>query len=291
MKRASLALLLLLPALACNAGYGPREDHSKFVSAKLAGDGDTVLFSFHRYLYRRATGFRAFPDGGIPKYETDINILGTYNRRNRKLDILRRETNRDWQPGQGNYTIHDINGDIALIAQGGQVRGPFAHDLKHILVDLKTGKLTDLDLKGDLAARGRDLGYLYLADAHGTLIFVTPSLQQAQASNPQRQPGYVPEIWARTPAGDYLKVATSNHYERVRNGEVIYWMPDTRDFMAFSLSTRNTRVLPGYKTPPYAGDVSRGVNLAPDRKSIQYGVKLGGSWQYQPLPLDSKQLE
>jgi hypothetical protein len=244
MKRASLALLLLLPALACNAGYGPREDHSKFVSAKLAGDGDTVLFSFHRYLYRRATGFRAFPDGGIPKYETDINFLGIQSPKQRQArhPPSRNQPRLAARPGQlhdsGHQRRHRPDRPGRPGARTLRSR-PQAHPRR-----FQAGKLTDLDLKADLAARGRDLGYIYLADAHGTLIFVTPSLQAgAGAQSRSASPDYVPEIWARTPAGDYLKVAASNHYERVRNGEVIYWMPDTRDFMAFSLSTRHARAL------------------------------------------------
>lgn len=272
----------LVAAAACNAGYGPREDHSEFKSAKLAEDGDTVLFSYHRFLYRPASGFRAFPDGGIPKYETDINYLGIFNRKTGKVKILRREENRHWQPGQGNFTIQDVNGPFALVAQGGQVRGPFELDIRHLLVNWKQDRITDLDLEADLATLDRDPYHIYLAAPDGTLVLITSSVQEGKTPNIHRQSGFVSEIWARTAGGDYLEVAASNHYEKVENGEVIYWDPDTRDFLAFSLSDRTTRVLPDYRHPPYR-DVTEGVSLSRDKQQIEYGKKTGGQWSYTAL--------
>lgn len=145
MKRSLIALLLVFMTSACNAGYGPLQDYSEFVSARLADDNHTVVFTYHKYAYRPATGIRAFPDGGIPKYETDVNILGTYDVKTKKLDILRREKNVDWQHGSGLLTIQSTNGNYALIAQGGQLRGPFAMGTKHLLVEFKRGKIVELN--------------------------------------------------------------------------------------------------------------------------------------------------
>lgn len=270
---------------ACNLGYGPLEDHSGFTSAQLAEDGDTVVFAYHRLRYRRATGFRAFPDGGIPKYVTDVVLLGTYKMNSRKLDIVRREVNRDWQPGQGAYTIVAVNGPMALVAQGGQLRGPFAFGLKHLLVNFEEGKATDLDLKADLARHDRDPGQIHLARPDGTLLFITPSLSEAQSVELQRSPNYKPEIWVRLPSGEYLRVAASHHFERVFGEDVIYWDLDTREFRAFSLATRKTRVLTDYKTPPYQDNITRGVSLTADRQMLEYGIKSPEGWDYRPLEL------
>ena len=69
MKKISLlAICSLLLLTACNTGYGLLQDHSEFVSAKLAGDQRRVVFSAHHYAYRPASGWRAFPDGGVPDY-------------------------------------------------------------------------------------------------------------------------------------------------------------------------------------------------------------------------------
>ncbi len=290
IKRRLIAISTLSLMVACHWGYGPLQDRSEFAGARLADDGQTVLFSFHRFAYRPASGWRAFPDGGIPQYAADTNLLGTYDLQTRKIRILRREKNSQWQPGSGLFTIQAMNGDKALISQGGQLRGSFKLGVRYVLVDFKMGGATDLDLKADLAARGRDSGEIYLADTDGTLVFVTLSLEEAKNSSAYRNRRLVPEIWARTPNGDYVKAAASAHYQVTRNGEIIYWEPSTRDFMAFSLRGRTTRKAPEFKVPEYK-DVSTGVIRSSDRKGLEYGVKVNGQWRYEPLAIETSRLK
>jgi len=286
MERARFTLIIVLFLLAgCHTGYGPLEDHSQFVSVRLTDDQRVVLFSFHRFAYRPATGWRAFPDGGIPDYVTDINLLGVYDLRTRDIEILRRERNTAWEPGSGHFTIHAMNGRQAVIAQGGQLRGPFRLAVRYLLLDLQQGHGTALDLKADLARQGRDAGRIYLVDPDGTLVFVTLSLEEAKDSGAYRNRGLVPEIWVRTPDGVYLKAAASAHYQRTLNREVIYWEPSTRDFMAFSIPHRTTRKASEYKVPGYQEEPGVGVSLSADRKTLEFGIKVGAQWRYQPLNL------
>ncbi|HET6962625.1 MAG TPA: hypothetical protein VFJ27_09010 [Terriglobia bacterium] len=289
MNRTLIAISTLLLMTSCRLGYGPLQDQSKFVSARLADDRRTVLFSFHRFAYRAATGWRAFPDGGIPDYATDINLLGTYDLQTRKIKILRREKNSQWQPGSGQFTIHSANGPKALISQGGQLRGPFKLGVKYVLLDFKLGEATDVDLKSDLAERGRDSGQIYLVDGDGTLVFVTLSLEEAKDSGAYRS-RLVPEIWVRTSGGNYVKAAVSAHYQCTRNGEVIYWEPSTRNFMAFSIANRTTRTATEFKVPDYE-DVTQGVILSSDQKGLEFGVKVNGQWKYESLHLESNGLK
>ncbi len=290
MKRHFIPITTLFVLTSCHLGYGPLQDRSKFVSARLADDQRTVLFSFHHFAYRAATGWRAFPDGGIPDYVTDISVLGTYDLQTRKLTVLRREKNSQWQPGSGVLTIHSMNGTKALISQGGQLRGPFAHGVKYVLLDFMRGDSSDLDLKSDVAARGRDTGQIYLVDGEGTLLFVTLSLEEAKDPRAYRSSKLVPEIWVRTPVGDFLKAAVSAHYECTRNGEVIYWEPSTRDFMAFSILHRTTRKAPEFKVTGYQ-DVTKGVILSSDQKGLEFGVKVNGQWNYEPVGLEASRLK
>ncbi len=291
MIRAAVRIFLasaVLPLLAaCNMGYGPRQDHSEFVSAKLTEDKH-VLFSYHHFAYRPAAGMRAFPDGGIPKYVKDENLLGLFDPATGKVNILRREKNKDWQPGSGTFAVHSLKGNKALISQGGQLRGPFALGVGYLLLDLKLGTLSDLDLKADLAKHGRDTGQIYLADTQGTLVFITQSLAEASAAKRDREP--TPEIWVRTAAGDYLKIAASEHYQETLNGEVIYWDQTTREHMAFSIADRQLHRKPEYKMPEYQ-DVTEGVILSSDRKGIQRGAKVAGEWRYETLALTPDMLK
>src|SRR3972149_26539 len=73
MKHILLVISTLFLMASCVVGYGPLQDHSEYVSARLADDNRTVLFSFNRFAYRAATGWRAFPDGGIPSYVPGIS--------------------------------------------------------------------------------------------------------------------------------------------------------------------------------------------------------------------------
>jgi hypothetical protein len=287
-KQILLPLFGLLLICSCNPGYGPVQDHSEFVSAQLIPNR-RALFSFHRFAYRAAAGWRAFPDGGIPAYVADENVLGIYDLDTRKVDLLRRERNSTWQPGSGLFAIHAVKGTKALIAQGGQLRGPFQLGIRHLLVDFKKSQISELDLKSDLARRGRDLGQIYLADSEGTLVFITLSLDEARDPSAYRDGALVPEIWVRTPIGDYLKAAASAHYEKTLNGEVIYWEPTKREFMAFSIASREVHELPRYKVSGYA-DVREGVILSSDRKCLQFGVKVGDQWHYEATGLTAEML-
>lgn len=289
MKFFPLAIGTLLLLTACNLGYGPLQDHSEFVSAKLAEDQRTVVFSAHHYAYRPASGWRAFPDGGIPDYVTDRSVIGIYDLQTQEARILHREKNREWQPGSGNFFIIATQGSKALVSQSGQLRGPFAHGVKHLLIDFVTFDLEAIDLKGDLAERQRDTGYLYLVDNDGTLVFVTLSLEEAKDASAYRKGGLIPEIWVRTPLGEYLKVAASDHYKEVRHGEVIYWDLAMRTFQAFSIANRTTRAATEYREPDYV-DVVTGVSLSADRKGLEFGRKVADQWHYQPLALTLNEL-
>lgn len=284
MKTTLLAVCMLLLLAACNTGYGPLQDHSEFISARLTADQRTVVYSAHHFAYRPATDWRAFPDGGVPDYVTDSNVLGTYDLQTQEVSIIRREQNSEWQPGSGTFFVITTEGSKALVSQGGQLLGPFRNGVKHLLLDFVTHDIEVLDLKGDLAARQRDTGYLYLADSDGTLVFVTLSLEEAKDSGAYRKGKLIPEIWARTPRGEYLKVAESAHYKGVYDGEVIYWEPATRTFKAFSLADRRVRPATEFREPGYV-DVVTGIALSSDRKRLEFGSKVADQWQYQPLDL------
>ncbi|MGA7827935.1 MAG: hypothetical protein WCA04_09760 [Geobacteraceae bacterium] len=285
-----LAIGMLLFLTSCSWGYGPLQDYSQFVSAKLLDDGQSILFTYHRYTYRPATGWRAFPDGGIPRYQEDRNLIGVYDLADKNVRILRREDNSDWQPGSGLYTIQAVKGSKALLAQGGQLRGSFRLGSRYLLLDVVKGSAASLDLKGDLARLGRDCGEIYLVDRDGMLLFVTQPLPAQGDSPPRRKDIDASEIWVRTSGGDYLKVAAASLYETVRNDEVFYWMRNTRQFRAFSLSSHQTRPAPEFRHADYQ-DITEGASLTADRKGLEYGVKVNGAWQYRPIELTPHMLK
>jgi hypothetical protein len=267
----------------CEGGYGQLQDHSELFSARIAEES-RVLFSFHRFAYRTATGWRAFPDGGIPDYATDVSFLGVYDLQTLKHQLLLREKNTNWQPGSGLFFIHSVNGSKSLITQGGQLRGPFKLAVKHMMFDTNSAEAVTLNLKSELNERGRDPGCIYLVDSDGTLVFVTLSTTQAQDPGAYRNTALVPEIWVRTPGGNYVKAASSAQYDNTLNGEVIYWEPSTCEFMAISIAKEKTRREPGYKKPVYQNPQQAAI-LSSDRKAIEISLNLNGQSSYQRLDL------
>ena len=270
-------------------GYGPVRDYSRFVTARLADDGNSVVFGFHRLRYRPAAGIRAFPDGGIPRYLADKHVLGVFDRTTKTLRILQKEPNRTWTDGQGSFYIGDMKGPMVLVSQGGQGRHDLSRTIvRHCLVNWRTGAAEDLDLRADFAKLGLDPGIIYLVNEDGTLLFITHPLEQP-GSSAKQEGETVPEIWIRIPAGEYVKAATTAHYEGYENGDVIYWEPDTRKFSAFRVADRTTRRIPNRRPPPLS-QVTVGVGMSDDRKSIEYGTKKGDQWEYVPMGLTADML-
>jgi len=283
---AALVFGLLLGAGVLPGCHGPAQDHSRFESAVLLRD-HTVLFSFKHLVYRPAEGIAAFPDGGIPKYVTDEDLLGTYHIPSGALRILRREPNRRWTDGQGRYGIQRSRGSVALVTQGGQLRRDLSKSaFEDWLVDIDTGVFQTIDYRTALAERKLDSTGMYLVDARGTLLFVTKPLEIA---GERRDEGNA-ALLIRTPAGEYLQVARTSHYEGMEGDDLVYWIPETRRFKSFDVVTRTTRDLPGHRVRPQE-DAVEGVSVETDGQRLLFGRKTSAGWQYEPLPLEPDRLK
>jgi hypothetical protein len=283
---AALACCLLLGAGLLAGCHGSAQDHSAFEGAVLLRD-HTVLFSFKHLVYRPAEGIAAFPDGGIAKYDRDEDLLGTYHVPSGALRILRRESNRRWTDGQGRYGIGRSKGSVALVSRGGQLRNNLSMSTyEDWLVDIDTGSFQPVDYRTALPARKLASTAMYLVDARGTLLFVTKPLEAAGGKTDERDAA----LWIRTPAGEYVPVARTQHYERMEGDDLIYWIPETRRFHAFNVVTHATRDLPGYRVPP-PEDVVEGVAVETGGQRLLFGRKTGSGWDYQPLPLEPARLK
>ena len=270
--------------------YEEATDNSKFISAKLM-QNDIVLFSYAHTAYRMAKGIAAFPDGGKAKYVVDNNILGTYKLKTDDISIIKNEKNMEWHGGSGNFTIILANGSKALISQSGQRKDTFKHMLRYWMVDVQSGSIEAIPLQSELQDLGRALGHMYMIRNDGTLLLISPSIEQkARTSNWSREASIVPELWVRYADGDYVKIGASRHYERMRGNEVIYWIPQTRQFKSFDLISRKNKYLAGYKYPPYE-DVSIGVSIGDMGQTLELGHKRGGKWEYTPIAIDSEILK
>lgn len=247
---------------------------------------DIMLFSYAHSAYRMAKGIAAFPDGGKAKYVVDNNILGSYKLITRDISIIKNEKNKEWQGGSGNFNILMAKGSMALISQGGQVKDTIKHMHRYWMVDVQSGSIEAIPLQNELQELGRAQGHMYMIRDDGTLLLISPSIEQ-KARTPQwtREASIVPELWVRYADGEYVKIASSRHYEGMRDNEVIYWIPQTRQFKSFDLVSRKKKDLADYKYPPYE-DVSIGVSIGDKGQRLELGHKRDGVWEYTPIKID-----
>lgn len=285
----TFVFLSLLLNGGCSKFYGEPRDKSRFISAELMA-GNMVLFSYAHTVYRMAKGIAAFPDGGKARFDVDINIIGTYNLDTHETRVIKRETNRDWQPDAGHLRILQVKGSSALLIQGGQLTGSdFKIDRKYWLLNINNGTMKVVDLEGDLKALGRAEGYIYMIRDDGTLLLICPSLEEKDHNSQwHRDQGIIPELWVRYPGGKYYRIAASRHYEGTKGDEILYWIPQTRRYMAFDLTTRETSELKDYKHPPFQ-DVIEGITIDDDGRHLLLGHKRDGNWQYVSTGLEPEQ--
>jgi len=275
--RLALLITLVLSTAACGMyGYGPSEDRSRFVSARVTDDGAAVLITAKRLVYRPAAGWRAFPDGGIPRYITDENMVGVFHIDTRKTSVLHREKNTFWQDGQGEYGIYAMKGAKAVINQGGQKRSDYLPDARRFMLDIDNGDMEELSVKEDLAGRGRELGYFYMLGGDGTLLFVTPAT--GKPVNPNDFTGN--ELWLRLPDVRYAKVASEADYMGFEAGEVIYWTLGDRTIWAYDVSGGGRRRLEKYIPVSDPGKLLDS-RISSDGRSVGLWVKDGDGWRFR----------
>ncbi len=229
-------------------------------------------------MYRPASGFNAYPDGGIPKYLRDRNIIGVFDPATGRVNIVHARENTEWQHGQGEFNIHDFKGRLAVITESGQRRSDYISDGHFYFLDLSTRNLALLPIGKDLAARGRDIGSFYLLDTRGTLLFVTPP-RGARKTGIETN-----ELWLRRPSGEYVLLAKASDYYGQSGGEVFYWSLENRTMHAYDVATGSIRVV-----PRYAGSSdprpSVSVGMSTDHKALELSRRYGDTWRTERVLL------
>lgn len=277
LKLPLLTLVLLLLAFvlpACTlTGFGPAEDHSSFISAQATDDGRSVIFTAQRLVYRPAAGWRAFPDGGIPYYSKDEDIVGVYDLADRKLRVIEKQKNTYWQPGQGEFHVTHSKGRIAVISVGGQKKSDYLTDVRHYLLDIRGGRLKQVPLRDDFAARGREMGYFYLLDEDGTMLLTA----LAAGTEHGRDARY--EFWVRHPSGEYINLGSGLDYYGLENGELIFWSLDEHALFAYDMAARTRRALGRYIPATQEGSGLDARLSSPGGKTLKLWVKSDGEWR------------
>ena len=259
---------------ACNWGYGTPVDRATFASAVLHEDGARCVFALHDAVYRPAEGMRAFPDGGVPRYDVDRHKLGIVDVRTGKVTVLVDQKNRRWLQGHGGFHVTGVEGRSALVSQGGQ-RPDYEHDHLWWRLDLVSGDLSELPLDDELAAKGKAVGRVALADADFSLILVTK-----KGDDPQ-------QVWSRTADGTLRRLAVTDHYYGTAEGQVWWYDVAAR---AGARTDYRTGATVHERRANFAmprQDPVRRCKAGFDHRELVLQEQLGGSWRDRTLPVQA----
>jgi hypothetical protein len=248
------------------------------------------IFTYKRFIYRPAQGWRAFPDGGPIKPLADRNYIAALDMGSGAVKILFQEKNDWWQPDQGHFSVVATCGNRALIVQGGQKRKDYLNARKYFWVSLASYGLENLLIEEELARMGLALGYLYLIDESGTLVLVCPPLDYP-ASKPSwfRNPELTPELLIRRASGTYDRVGPIRDYYGYKDDEVHFWSADNH-YQVYDLRTQTVRA---GESSEYRSIMLEKPSLDVDLKvlysngnKLHIGNKVQGEWHYEVLKLD-----
>jgi hypothetical protein len=274
-RRAGLVALLLLSA--CNWGYGAPIDRATFASAELHEDGVRCVFALHDMVYRPAEGMRAFPDGGVPRYDVDRHKLGILDVQTGKTTVLVDRKNRGWLPGHGGFHVAGVEGRSALVRQGGQ-RRDYEHDHLWWRLDLDSGDLSVLAIDEEMRREGLAVGPVTLVDGDFTLMIVTAKGDRSQ------------EVWSRRADGTLRRLAVTDHYYGTAEGQI--WWYDVAERAGARTDYRTGETVherrANFAMPRQ--DPVKGCKARFDHRGLILQEQVGGSWRDRVLPVEASAL-
>lgn len=219
--------LALLAAWALGAcAYGAPVDQSAIDSAVALPDG-SVAVTFRQIVYRPAAGLAAYPDGGIPSYLRDSEVVGVLanGRPGRILHALR----NPGSAGSLHVTLRraGVDPDHLMEVQSFQ-RADGGAAVRWYRLDWRTGqRVAYPDFAAELASRGRRLGSsefgdVRVLDRSGALLL--------GATGDKGD-----ELWLYQPPQAFTRIDGFKHFYGIAGDELYYW-------------TRNEAVLRNWRT-------------------------------------------
>ncbi|HEX8721166.1 MAG TPA: hypothetical protein VF736_11080 [Pyrinomonadaceae bacterium] len=276
MRRHLIAIVSVLALAGCE----PPRDDSRFVSAGLAPDGRTGVFVYKRELYYPGSIGLLGP-GRPNRYVVNRSVIGAYDLATGETRVLYRRDNGGKYVNESlDFRVVEIRGSRALVADEGG----------HYWLDTESGALTALRLREELAARGREVGAVYLADERGTLVFVNKALADI------RKPSAAEEIWLRRHTGEYERVSevppSSGGFYAFKDGEVHFYSAARHSYLIYNLERRDFRK-GDRRDIPHRDVYDRAVDFRASEHGSpqpQVGRKVGGRWEYADAHVNVKEL-
>lgn len=272
----SMIYLFPMFLVGCTLGYGPPLDNARIESAVLHDDGRRCVFGFHDVIYRPATGMRAFPDGGIPRYLVDQHILAMVDVQTGEITLLLERTNKDFQRGQGGFHVGSVRGQHVLVTQGGQGRHtPSEYRWWH--VQLSNGAHQQFRLREEFKKVGHKVKYAVIGDDDFTLIVQTEAIDGGSNA-----------VWSRTRDGTLLELATTDYYYGVHDEQIWFYDPERRAGGRTNMHTGETvwNRSASFHIPRV--EVTTGCQPTSDHKGLKYQSREPSGWVDHVLPVTAE---
>jgi hypothetical protein len=242
MRFWKLALLVAPLLAACT--YGPEVDRSRFESAVLLPDQQTIALAYRIERHRHATGLAAFPDGGVPKYLEDRAVVASVPLEGGTPRILLRLPN-EGVPGTAgvSLTAHDVDAGHVIVDAWEQTPGVLGRGrsvrLRSWRLAIPGGGLTPdptPDFGSELKLRGRKastrFGPFRMLDREGDYLLAL-------------QGGAADELWLRRANGEYRLIDGFKEFYGLRGDELYYWSV-ANEAVVRNWRTSETRVIARY---------------------------------------------
>ena len=217
MGRVGGTILLVFAVCQLGCSYGEPIDRSAIESAVLVPGGGMIALAFQNIRYRPATGIAAFPDGGIPRYLRDHEIIAVQSVDGGGPRILQRLENKGVH-GSASIALRgfDADPDHVLVRRSFQPSTSQGDQVAWWRLSWRDGRILSYpDLAADLKNNGRTLGSpefgdIRVIDSDGTLLIGARS-------------GGQDELWLRPAKGAYRRLDAFTHFYGIQGDELYYW--------------------------------------------------------------------
>jgi hypothetical protein len=218
MGRVGRTILLVFTVCQLGCSYAEPVDRSAIESAVLVpGTGGMIALAFQKLLYRPATGIAAFPDGGIPRYLRDHEIIAVQSIDGGGPRILQRLENKGVH-GSASIALRSFGADPdhVLVRRSFQPSTSQGDQVAWWRLSWRDGRISPYpDLAADLKKNGRALGSpefgdIRVIDSDGALLI------GARA-------GSQDELWLRPATGAYRRLDAFAHFYGIQGDELYYW--------------------------------------------------------------------
>jgi hypothetical protein len=218
MGRVGRTILLVFTVCQLGCSYAEPVDRSAIESAVLVpGTGGMIALAFQNIRYRPAAGIAAFPDGGIPRYLRDHEIIAVQSLDGGGPRILQRLENKGVHGSAGiALRSFDADPDHVLVRRSFQPSTSQSDQVAWWRLSWREGRILSYpDLAADLKNDGRTLGSpefgdIRVIDSDGTLLIGA-------------RVGGQDELWLRPATGAYRRLDAFTHFYGIQGDELYYW--------------------------------------------------------------------